>query len=122
MRNGPYILVVAPAGYPGKRYRGRYAYEHQVVWWQNTGRCVRAGFLVHHKNDDKHDNRFVNLEEKTPSKHSKEHALPITYVALKCAYCNAEFSRPAQHVRYKIRRGDKNFYCSRTHQYESMKK
>lgn len=37
MRCGPYILIIPPPEYPGKKYRGRYAYEHHVVWWENTG-------------------------------------------------------------------------------------
>jgi hypothetical protein len=31
VRNGKYTLVVAPAEYPGMRYRGRYVYEHHLL-------------------------------------------------------------------------------------------
>ena len=34
MINGDYILVVAPPDYPGVKYRGRYCYEHRLVWWK----------------------------------------------------------------------------------------
>lgn len=34
VKNGPYELVIAPEEYPGKKYRGRYAYEHRVNYWR----------------------------------------------------------------------------------------
>jgi hypothetical protein len=87
MRNGPYILVVAPPEYPGKRYRGRYVYEHHLVWWQNTGELVTGKFLVHHKSTDKHNNAFSNLEKKTRSQHSHDHARPMAMVSFACPWC-----------------------------------
>jgi len=43
MKNGPYEMVIAPEEYPGRRYRNRYVYEHQLVWWKNTGKLVPKG-------------------------------------------------------------------------------
>lgn len=77
MKNGPYELVVAPPGFPGKRYRGRYAYEHTVVWWQHTGEVPGPDETIHHKNENKRDNRFDNLERKTRSRHTRDHNLQI---------------------------------------------
>lgn len=74
MRNGPYILVVAPEDYPGKKYRGRYVYKHILVFWKNTGRLPLPDHVIHHKNDDKHDNKFDNLEEKHKGVHSGDHS------------------------------------------------
>ena len=74
MKNGPYELVVAPDGYPGKRYRGRYVYEHVLVWWANTGELPSPGKVVHHKNGKQRDNRFRNLELKTRAIHTREHS------------------------------------------------
>jgi hypothetical protein len=95
VRNGPYILVVAPEGYPGKRYRGRYCYEHQLVYWQNTGVIPGPGELIHHKNDNKHDNDFGNLELKVVGKHTADHNLgrPKKMVRLQCPGCGKIFER-----------------------------
>ena len=65
MKNGPYELVIPPPEYPGKRYRGRYAYEHRVNWWRKTKKNPDDfdGLIVHHKNDKKRDNSPDNLEQ-----------------------------------------------------------
>lgn len=73
MRNGPYELVIAPAEFPGKKYRDRYCYEHVLVWWQNTGEVPGPDELIHHKNENKRDNRFENLEKKGRGQHTAEH-------------------------------------------------
>lgn len=73
MRNGPYILVGAPEDYPGPKYRGRYCYEHHLVWWENGGQLPRVGELIHHVNHDKTDNQYENLELMTVSAHTRQH-------------------------------------------------
>jgi hypothetical protein len=55
------MMVRPTPEYPGKRYRGVFAYEHSVVWWRETGKLVPDDWVVHHINGDKHDNRFENL-------------------------------------------------------------
>jgi hypothetical protein len=76
MKNGPYELVIAPADYPGKKYRGKYIYQHYLIWWQTTGQLVKSGHLIHHQNEQKRDNRFENLQEKERGKHTKDHNPP----------------------------------------------
>jgi len=74
MKNGPYIMIVPPVDYTGKRYRDRYAYEHIVEFWKREGRLPKDGYVIHHKNGNKHDNSWDNLEEITPNDHNKLHA------------------------------------------------
>lgn len=111
MKNGKYELVVPPADYPGKRYRGRYAYEHHVAFWRSTGRLPSKGCVVHHKNDRKRDNDPENLEEKTRSEHSADHGLKRgrKVVELRCAWCLEIFVRRWANPEYK------KFYCCRSH-------
>lgn len=93
MRNGPYELVIAPEGFPGKKYRGRYCYEHILVWWQNMGRLPLPGHVIHHGNENKRDNQFGNLEEKTVSKHSEEHGRDRgTPQDVICGNCESKFT------------------------------
>lgn len=98
MKNGPYVLVKAPKEYPGKKYRGRYVYEHHLVWWDNTKEILKDDEILHHINDDKHDNSFCNLEKMTRSQHTKLHAKPKTMMTAICSWCGNEF----EGVRYKL--------------------
>jgi hypothetical protein len=73
MKNGPYNLVPAPKGYRGKKYRGKYVYEHKVKLEQKIGRLLRSDEIAHHKNEEKRDNRMSNLEVKKRADHTREH-------------------------------------------------
>ena len=85
MKNGEYELVIAPNDYPGKKYRGKYCYEHTLVWWQNTGTLPKENETLHHKNKDKRDNRFENLRLFLREDHDKYHgAESIEYHRIKC--------------------------------------
>lgn len=46
--------------------------EHQRVWEEANG-PLPDGYVIHHKNHDKLDNRLVNLEALTRSEHVKVH-------------------------------------------------
>ena len=116
MKNGPYELVIAPDDYPGFRYRGRYIYEHHLVWWQVTGGLVPEGFVVHHKNEKKRDNRFDNLELKSVSAHTKDHARPKAMVSVVCFRCGVAFEAQLRSIKARKKRGQKRFFCCRSHQ------
>ncbi len=57
-RNG-YIMIQTPDGWK---------YEHRFVWEQHYG-SIPKGFIIHHKNHDKTDNRVENLELLLKKKH-----------------------------------------------------
>lgn len=50
-----------------------YAYEHLVVWCAAGRPRPPRGWLIHHKNEDKTDNRLDNLELKKRGQHNAEH-------------------------------------------------
>ena len=117
MKNGDYILIVAPIDYPGKKYRARYAYEHQVVWWQQTNTLVPYGYMIHHINENKHDNSFTNLELISRKTHASIHAKALASpIALICDYCKEPFTRARRNVLHKKSKGQTRFYCCRSHQ------
>lgn len=113
MKNGPYILVRAPEDYPGKKYRGRYVYEHTLVWWQTTGQLVPDGWLVHHKDENKHNNSFSNLELKSTARHTSDHHT-LAPVRIPCAYCGAQIERKQSEHRFRTKIGQSGFYCDRS--------
>lgn len=52
--------------------RNEHRAEHQRVWEEANG-PLPDGYVIHHKNHDKLDNRLVNLEALTRSEHVKVH-------------------------------------------------
>jgi hypothetical protein len=117
MRNGPYELMLAPDGYPGKRYRGKYAYEHHIVWWMNTGTLPAPDELIHHKNENKRDNVFGNLELKTRAKHSAEHSAERAppRKTFNCGWCGWPILLRACDARERIRKSKTgSIFCSRS--------
>jgi hypothetical protein len=50
-----------------------YVYTHRKVWEENAGRKLPRGFVVHHVNGNKLDNRYENLVALTPTYHNNLH-------------------------------------------------
>lgn len=50
-----------------------YAYEHLVVWVSAGNPAPEKGFLLHHQNDQKSDNRLCNLECISRADHNRLH-------------------------------------------------
>lgn len=53
--------------------RNGYAYEHLLVWVSAGYRRPLPGELLHHKNEDKTDNRLSNLDLMTRAAHNALH-------------------------------------------------
>jgi len=67
-RYGYIHLLVAPEARKGHRYRP----EHRLVWEAANG-PIPEGFIIHHRNGVKDDNRLENLEAMPRKKHNHRH-------------------------------------------------
>lgn len=67
-----YVKVRVGADHPLADQNG-YAYEHLVVWCAAGRLRPVDGETLHHKNEDKTDNRIGNLELLTRSEHNRRH-------------------------------------------------
>ncbi len=67
-----YVRVFSPTHPRASRYG--YVYEHVLVMEKALGRLVRPGEHIHHRNENKADNRIENLALVSDSGHKREHA------------------------------------------------
>lgn len=120
MKNGPYTMLVAPENYPGKKYRGRYAYEHHIKWWKKHGTVPRPGYEIHHKNGNHRDNRLSNLILVTLHEHRKLHGQLAKKKAMKnrpkvnCAFCGVEFTKNGNELRQRLKKNNGRIFCGRS--------
>lgn len=125
MKNGPYILVKAPDDYPGKKYRDKYIYEHHLVWWKNNSEIIDAKiYLIHHINDNKHDNNIKNLQKLSKKEHDNLHGKKlkkIHRIKLNCNKCDKVFLKKGNSYRFTVKQGYNKFYCSRKCQHKGLK-
>lgn len=68
------FVPVKPCSEPYRRKmnKGKLDREHRVIWEQVRGR-ISPGLVVHHKNEDRRDNRIQNLELLTKAEHARLH-------------------------------------------------
>lgn len=72
-----YRMVKVTVDHPCNRCGRRgYAPEHLLVFWQATGRLPAPGHDIHHRDEDKLNNVWSNLEERPKDVHGRTHLTP----------------------------------------------
>ncbi len=99
VKKGDYLYAVVP-NHPNA-IRCGYVLHHRVVMENHIGRVLEKNEVVHHKDENKHNNQIDNLELMTSSEHAKLHS-PVgrAYVQLVCAYCGVGFQREKRQTKY----------------------
>jgi len=65
-----YIYIYSPHHPKANKYHGRYVAEHRLVWEKAHGQLLPDGWLIHHINGIRDDNRPENLVALEPTGHS----------------------------------------------------
>jgi hypothetical protein len=104
------------------------SYEHREMMSDSLGRPLRRDEHVHHKNENRSDNRVkkghefggcpsscCNLELLSHSAHAKLHAdeRPTEMVSLVCAGCGKKFARTASQYRHSTKQGKFGPFCGK---------
>lgn len=106
-----YVKLRVGKGHPLADPNG-YAYEHLVVWASAGNPRPQRGEVLHHRNEDKTDNRIENLHLMTRAEHSQMHseAMPDVWVLVirECyADDNWTMKELAEHFECSIQRVSK---------------
>ncbi|KKN71823.1 hypothetical protein LCGC14_0416770 [marine sediment metagenome] len=71
---GGYVIILKPQGYENLKHR--YVFEHRVIWEKANGK-LPEGYVIHHLNGIKDDNRLENLVPLPRSAHSGSTVLNV---------------------------------------------
>ncbi len=72
-----YIYILKPDHPRANKFHDRYVAEHQLVWEKAHNQLLPEGYLIHHLNGIKDDNRPENLVALQPKRHSTRTRLDI---------------------------------------------
>ena len=70
---GRFLKTTGSTRYKKKQRDGKTKGEHVLIWEDYHQKKLLIGWCVHHKNENKKDNRIENLKAMTISKHTKYH-------------------------------------------------
>lgn len=72
VRPNGYVVCYMPT-HPYPSENGTHVFEHRLVAEQHLGRFLQSDEIVHHKNANRKDNRWSNLEVLTKTEHGRLH-------------------------------------------------
>lgn len=108
-------------GYVAINIDGKYELEHRVVMSKFLGRDLQPNEQIHHRNENKSDNRIENLEIVSCGEHIKKYhgrkQDKTTWYEAKCLNCGKIFKR--RKIETKLH---EHTFCSRQCYIEGRKK
>lgn len=108
---GKYIAIKCPS-HPAC-WKNGYIYLHRIIMEIKLGRILTGAEVIHHKDENGHNNDPENLEiVANQAAHAKIHKpkSPDARVTLKCDHCGKPFIRLRRRTKDKM--GRANNFCS----------
>lgn len=113
-KGGGYMYCRTNPLHPKANSKGLYPL-HRVLAENKIGRCLLPNEIVHHKDEDKTNNKEENLEVLTNEEHSRLHAKTVEFVNLICSNCGNSLQLKPHAYRLRINRNKtKKIFCSRS--------
>jgi len=90
--------------------------EHRYLMEKSLQRKLQYNEVVHHIDENKHNNALENLELILRGTHTKQHAKPARTVTLTCANpkCKKTFEKRFRVYSDGLRAGQVDFYCNKS--------
>lgn len=112
VKKGDYLYAVV-YDHPNSIKHG-YVLLHRIVMENSLGRLLNSDEVVHHKNENKFDNRIENLELMKVGQHERHHAISKgrLWVTIKCPSCGNVVER--QYNKTHLQKGAVCTCCSAT--------
>ena len=111
-KGGGYKYCRTKPKHPKENSKGLYPL-HRVLMENKIKRLLKRGEVVHHKNENKDDNRLENLEILSISEHTRIHCSTVANVKIKCSWCQKQFELKPHRYRLRLKRNkSKKLFCS----------
>jgi hypothetical protein len=91
IKKGAYLYAKVP-NHPNATKSG-YVLEHRYVMERFLGRLLTKDEVVHHIDNNRHNNEISNLRLMTRSEHGKFHKKPLVLEERVCPVCDSIFLR-----------------------------
>jgi hypothetical protein len=105
-------LAIRTDVFPGSHKNGG-CLRSRLVWWLNTGEVIKGNgpIDIHHKDTNRTNDRFDNLEKIDHFLHGKMHNADrkTEYIECKCENCGNPFQKKKYRITYNPRSGR---FCS----------
>jgi hypothetical protein len=100
VKKGDYLYAVVKEHPKAIKYG--YVLHHRVVMENHLGRLLRDDEIVHHKDENKHNNQIENLEVMDAGDHARFHSTTgRACKELTCAHCGKVFIREVRQIKGK---------------------